>query len=434
MLAKKQQVIEKMVTEEQTREAYVNLAAACTQELVKAFRQDMFPDDETEKMFGIVMNDSANDGLGDLIFRAWVEIYKRRLFHGGENVYGQAGLASRQFEADLTQAITSNNLAPSFRRWVKEVVDDERFPMGAYCIELESRNLTMDFVIHPTNPEHRQWMERFRTELGAVQPATRAASSPSPSGSAPHSPPSNFFCQWCGGYGARSRCASCKEVYYCSKDHQKKDWSRHKACCKAVAAEPTSVWIEVQEGEGNGLANIMTNHIFANKAQGLDFVREHLGSVSPPLRSPFCELTGWNIEIYCRPDYNDVSQAGRVIGRVRGHLNAAGIYLGSDLYDGLTRYNNMSGRIFVTGRFHKDGKPLNNDNLWGLLNFIWDAMDLYDGTLDEPIQPTLQHWSTQYKQGSWVPRGGSGGIDIYSNDFSKGARDHQNREDLELLD
>lgn len=139
-----------MVTQEQMREAYVNLASLCSQELVKALPGDTFPDDEPKKCL-IMMNDSANAGLGDLI-------YKRRLLNGGETVYGEVGLASRQFEADLTQALISNNLAPSFRRWVKEVVDNESFPMGIYCTELELRNLTRDFFIHPTNPEHRQWI------------------------------------------------------------------------------------------------------------------------------------------------------------------------------------------------------------------------------------------------------------------------------------
>lgn len=63
-------------------------------------------------------------------------------------------------------------------------------------------------------------------------------------------------------------------------------------------------------------------------------------------------------------------------------MNAAGVYLGSDLDD-------MSGPIFVTGRRQKDGKPLNKDILWGLLNFIWDAMDLYDGPLYLLLTQTL---------------------------------------------
>lgn len=86
----------------------------------------------------------------------------------------------------------------------------------------------------------------------------------------------------------------------------------------------------------------------------------------------------------------------------------------------------MSGCIFVTGRCLKDGKPLNKDILWVLLNFIWDAMDLYDGTLDVPIQATLRQRAAQYNQGSWVPGGGSGGVDVYSHNFLQGAKDHRN--------
>mmetsp|Transcript_644 Transcript_644/g.865 ORF Transcript_644/g.865 Transcript_644/m.865 type:complete len:254 (+) Transcript_644:30-791(+) len=30
-----------------------------------------------------------------------------------------------------------------------------------------------------------------------------------------------------------SRCGGCKKVHYCSKEHQKKDWKKHKTTCKA---------------------------------------------------------------------------------------------------------------------------------------------------------------------------------------------------------
>ena len=235
------------------------------------------------------------------------------------------------------------------------------------------------------------------------------------------------FCHFCGGYeGRKSRCAACKEVSYHNKEHQKADWKKHKACCKAVTENPVSVWIEVQQGEGNGLTNVMINHIFANKAEGLEFARSSLaGSTNPPLRSPFCELTGWDVEIYCGKAYNITVRPGQVHGGGGGGMNSAGVYLGCDLNDGMTRYNNISGTIFVTGRRLSDGKPLNKDILWGLLNFIWDAMDLFDGTLNLPREPTLQKWAKRYKEGSWVPRGGDGGIDVYSNDFSQRARDHR---------
>lgn len=36
-------------------------------------------------------------------------------------------------------------------------------------------------------------------------------------------------------------CLLCKTTYYCSKEHQKQDWTRHKLMCAGnVKVEPTS--------------------------------------------------------------------------------------------------------------------------------------------------------------------------------------------------
>lgn len=163
-----------------------------------------------------------------------------------------------------------------------------------------------------------------------------------------------------------------------------------------------------------GLTNQMTNHIFSNYADGMEYARKQLVATGPAMRSQFCELNGWNVQVYCNKMMNDFIFPGRVAGRGHGHLNAAGIYLGSALDDGLTRWNNLSGRIFVTGRRQTDGKPLNQDVLWGLLVFICDAMDHYPGS----PRRRLERWARQYKEGTWEPPSGDGGCDIYSNDFS----------------
>lgn len=32
---------------------------------------------------------------------------------------------------------------------------------------------------------------------------------------------------------SRTRCAACSGVFYCSAEHQKEDWKKHKPICKA---------------------------------------------------------------------------------------------------------------------------------------------------------------------------------------------------------
>jgi hypothetical protein len=407
---------------EERVEAYLKITKLCAKQLVNALHDDVFPDEETEKMFGIVMNDTANNGIGDMIYRAYSEIYKRRLSHARVDMgsYDDAVETSAclQLEADLASALASVNLAPTFKFLVQQVIDDIDIPFGVYCKQLQARRLNFDFVIHPTNTEHRKWMERLRIELGEEAAAAAAAATSTTLSSAASSAKVSGTCNHCGKEGPVARCGACKEVSYCNQSHQKADWKQHKPCCKGIIADPKSIWIEVTEGEGNGLSNTMMNHIFPNKGGFWKYVKDdadfaHRLSIGP-LRSPFSELLGWSVEVYCSKVYNEMGR-GRVLGQ--GPLNGAGIYLTSSVDSGLSVNTNLSGRIFVTGRRQSDGKPLTSDVLFGILNFIWDAMDLYGE--DEPVFPYLKRWAKGYKQGTWEPGGGCGGVDVFNTDTQR---------------
>jgi hypothetical protein len=129
-----------------------------------------------------------------------------------------------------------------------------------------------------------------------------------------------------------------------------------------------SIWIEVTEGAGSGLENTMMNHIFSSKEDGWNYVKEQAdfanGKMIGPLVSPFSELVGWSVEIYCSKAYNEVD-GERVIGQ-EGPFNGAGIYLTSNIHTGFSVNTNLSGRVFVTGQRQSDGKPLTSDVLWGI--------------------------------------------------------------------
>lgn len=58
-------------------------------------------------------------------------------------------------------------------------------------------------------------------------------------------------CSVCGSSEHLLRCARCRTVYYCSKEHQRKDWKRHKVLCKqpdCASAPSTSSSVEQKYG------------------------------------------------------------------------------------------------------------------------------------------------------------------------------------------
>ena len=44
-------------------------------------------------------------------------------------------------------------------------------------------------------------------------------------------------CKVCESQESLKRCAKCKTVYYCTREHQTQDWRNHKTDCKKLAAQ-----------------------------------------------------------------------------------------------------------------------------------------------------------------------------------------------------
>lgn len=230
------------------------------------------------------------------------------------------------------------------------------------------------------------------------------------------------YCELCGSVaGGKSRCSACKEAWYCSKEHQQADWgASHKPICRHVKHHPEAIFVKIEAGEGNGLTNQMTNYVFENKDRGLAFVlRELHGHMSRPLRSQLAEILGWKLEVYCSTTLNQLHSSGmmEVLGQGSSTLNGAGIHLGCDIQSGISRFNDLCREIYVFGRRIKDGRLIVSDSLWGALNFIWDAMDLY-GEEEDP-GPSIMRRVRRYREGSWTPVGGDGGVDVFCVDVNQ---------------
>ena len=110
---------------------------------------------------------------------------------------------------------------------------------------------------------------------------------------------------------------------------------------------------------------------------------------------------GYDLSIYVDPRTSD-------------HENNAGsVFSTCELSNGLSMYQQLRGNSIIVC---KNDKILTSDRLWGILNFIFECMDYFDGTIEMDAKQRntqILFDARKYKQNTWSPRAGTGGIDIY---------------------
>eukprot|EP01084_Bolivina_argentea_P179756 310587_1 len=162
--------------------------------------------------------------------------------------------------------------------------------------------------------------------------------------------------------------------------------------------------VEIQSNDGGYIGPL------GNKMRNIMMTKKNLNDhcedngLSKKNKSEFAELLGYDLWVLVDP-------------KSCGNGNNASVYLMCALLDGLSPFQELKGNCIVFCM----NKPITTDRIWGILNFIYDAMDYYDGTL--PMTPKereeqLASDAWEYKHGKWEPRGGCGGINIY-NDNAK---------------
>mmetsp|Transcript_26011 Transcript_26011/g.47008 ORF Transcript_26011/g.47008 Transcript_26011/m.47008 type:complete len:263 (+) Transcript_26011:241-1029(+) len=225
-----------------------------------------------------------------------------------------------------------------------------------------------------------------------------------------------LVCKSCGSGGELLRCSGCKEVRHCTAEHQRRHWNAHKRICRFVQQQqqPESVWIELPPGGTDGkFSDRFIDHIFANKEEGFQYVASlpdfSDGNMSRPMPSAWAGFLGWDVEIYCSGKDNILDDIGTyfqsrwmearlTLGRppnFEDKMNSPTLHLGRSLSISGGNLNGVNGTLFATGRNIRDGRPINSQQLAGIVIFL--SNENRSGREDQAAAKQY------YLDGTWQP-------------------------------
>lgn len=229
------------------------------------------------------------------------------------------------------------------------------------------------------------------------------------------------ICPYCKAAGDwKIVCVPCGETAYCSDEHQQADMLRHSASCRAAATNPLTVFLEIDSSPlrsnhggfvDRAVPTKVRSHLFARKDDAMEQLKKFSSCKTIKThRSPFAELLGWELEIYCDcsivPEENPF---GALLYDNSIPQNIPASILTSPLdrnvyCDDINRKESrvFYGSVFLTGRHCKTGELLSFDDLFSILMFIKDTSMAYhtnvsvysDKTVVPEIVSEVQRYAT----------------------------------------
>jgi len=154
----------------ETLQHTVAVMIICSQKLLEAIDEDMYPDEGTEKIFGIEMEGPSSGRIimqdlhkGRLIYSVWTEIYKYVMqrdtgFTGDIHAYRRAKQALID---EMTNAIMDERLGEQFQLWTEELLQSD-FPLRTYSTEMARRGFDGREYVNADMEMCRGWVNRIR--------------------------------------------------------------------------------------------------------------------------------------------------------------------------------------------------------------------------------------------------------------------------------